>query len=555
MLPLAMHFPPLALYAETHFRAFGILPSLLFRKKPEVVFDLPRRCGPGKNLPVMLIMNDIDRFPARAIAVTVVVSHKEKKPEVVRFESPDSFLVKHPLDKQANVYVFTVSRDILGPGASFINCKAELSNGTLKWNVLNDNFHGSSKLPFSCFVSDEPLPANEACSYGDLHIHSQYSQSFVEFGPPVSVIDLMADTCGIDFFSITDHSYDLSCCLTDYRTTDDQVSRWKSLSYDNFSASQSQCILIPGEEVSCYNSKRKTIHLCGIGLKDFIPGSSDGARRKPLSTLKLQEVVQNIHDQGGLAVAAHPGSKFGLFQRIILNRGSWLENDLAGQIDAVQAVNNGFGISWGVSKSLWIRELLKGHRLPLVAGNDSHGDFNRYRYISVPFVSMAENFNRYLSYCKTGIYSKVKSREDVLAQIKRGATFVTNGPFVCLSSSESIDNNLVSNEGLSSTHESITAIIKSTYEFGTPCFLQVFAGRLGNRKESLVFTEGYKEKSFSIFTKIPLEKIKFPGYIRAEVTCRTENGAETFAATSPCYLDRQESPLRRRFEVPVEGGI
>jgi hypothetical protein len=538
MLPLAVHFPLLALYAETHFRAFGILPSLLLRREPEVVFDLPRRCGPGKSLPVMLILNDIDRYPASAVAVSIVISHKAKKPEVVRFDKPDSFLVKHPLDKQAKVYIFPVSRDCLGTGAAFINCKAELSNGTRTWDVLNDNFHGSSKLPFSCFVSGEPLPASEACSYGDLHIHSQYSQSFVEFGPPVSVIDLMADTCGIDFFSVTDHSYDLSCSLTDYRTTDDQVSRWKSFSYDNFSASRSKRILIPGEEVSCYNSKRKTVHLCGLGLKDFIPGSSDGARKKPLSTLKLHEAVQTIHDQGGLAVAAHPGSRFGLFQRIILSRGSWLENDMAGKIDAVQAVNNGFGTSWEISKSLWIKELLKGHRLPLVAGNDSHGDFNRYRYISVPFLSIAENFNRYLSYCKTGIYKNAKSRDDVLSQIRRGATFVTNGPFVCLSSSESIDNNVVSNEGLPLVSGNIIAIIKSTYEFGTPCFLQVFSGKFGDRKESLVFTQGYKEKSFSLFTKIPLESIKFPGYIRAEVTCRTENGAETFAATSPCYFEK-----------------
>jgi len=533
-----MHFPLLALYAETHFRPFGILPSLLFRKEPEIVFDLPRRCGPGKELPVMLIMNDIDRFPAKVSSVTVVISHKAKRPEVVTFENPDSFLIRHPLDKQAKVYVFTVLRDRLGTGATFINCKATLSSGTRTWDVLNDNFQGSSRLPFSCFVSDEPLPANEACSYGDLHIHSQYSQSFVEFGPPVSVIDLVADTCGIDFFSVTDHSYDLSCSLADYRTTDNDVSRWKSFNYDNFSASESRRVFIPGEEISCYNSKRKTIHLCGLGIKDFIPGSSDGARKKPLSTLKLHEAIQTIHDQGGLAVAAHPGSRFGLFQRIILSRGSWLENDMAGKIDAVQAVNNGFGTSWGISKSLWIRELLKGHRLPLVAGNDSHGDFNRYRYISVPLVSISENFNRYLSYCKTGIYKKTKSRDDVISQIRRGATFVTSGPFVCLSSSESIDNNLVSSEGIPSVPGNITAIIKSTYEFGTPCFLQVFCGKLGDKKESLVFTEGYREKSLSIFTKVPLEKTKFPGYIRAEVTCRTEDGAKTFAATSPCYFDK-----------------
>jgi hypothetical protein len=533
-----MHFPLFALYAETHFRLFGFLPNLLFRKEPETVFDLPRRCGPGKDLPVMFIMNDIDRFPAELSSVSVVISRKAKEPVVVRFEDPSHFLLKHPLGGQARVYVFSVSRKFLETGMVFINCKAELSCSNRRSKVLNDNFFGSSKLPFSCFISDDPLPANDKCSYGDLHIHSQYSQSFVEFGPPISVIDLMADAYGIDFFSITDHSYDLSCSLTDYRLTDIDLSRWRSFSYDNFSSSGLLRTLVPGEEVSCLNSNGNVIHLCCLGINNFIPGSADGVRKNPLSTLKLQEVIQNIHNQGGLAVAAHPGSKFGILQRIILNRGSWLEKDTANQIDAVQAANNGFDRSWDKAKSLWIKELLKGRKLPLVAGNDSHGDFNRYRYISVPFFSIAENFNRYLSNCKTGIYRKTRNKDEIISEIKHGATFITNGPFICISSSESIDNNVISDVPLSPVPEYVTSIIKSSYEFGTPHLLQVFFGRYGDNKEYTILSKTYNEKTFSVCTPITIDNKKLfsPGYIRAEVTCRTENGNYSFAATSPCYL-------------------
>jgi predicted metal-dependent phosphoesterase TrpH len=539
MLPVPMHFPLLALYAETHFRLFGFLPSLLFRKEPEIVFDLPRRCGPGKDLPIMLICNDIDRFPAKIASVMVVVSRKEKTPVVTEFGTPDLHLVKHPLAGRADVYIFSLPREVLDAGPVFINCKAELFNGKRRWTVLNDNFFSSSKLAFSCFISDEPFPADNECSYGDLHIHSQYSQSFVEFGPPVSVIDLMADTYGIDFYSVTDHSYDLSCSMNDYRTTDPTLSRWKSFSYNNSSSAGLLRTFIPGEEVSCLNSKGNAIHLCGLGIKDFIPGSSDGVRKNPLQTLELQEVINKIHGQGGLAIAAHPGSKFGILQRLILNRGSWLEKDLANELDAVQAVNNGFARSWDRSKALWIKELLKGHRLPLVAGNDSHGDFNRYRYISTPFLSISENFNRYLSYCKTGIYKKVFFQDDVLSEIKHGATFVTNGPFICLSSSESISNNLISNSTITPP-EHVTAIIKSTSEFGVPCLLQIVSGKFGEHKESIVFSESYKEKTCSISFLVPLkEKIPAgPGYLRAEVTCRTADGNLTFAATSPCYFDK-----------------
>ena len=51
-----------------------------------------------------------------------------------------------------------------------------------------------------------------------MHVHSQYSQSHVEFGPPLKVIDEMANACGLDFTAVTDHSYDLSCAMDDYLT-------------------------------------------------------------------------------------------------------------------------------------------------------------------------------------------------------------------------------------------------------------------------------------------------------------------------------------------------
>jgi hypothetical protein len=320
--------------------------------------------------------------------------------------------------------------------------------------------------------------------------------------------------------------------------TDIDLSRWKSFSHDDFSSSGLLRTLVPGEEVSCLNSNGNVIHLCCLGIKNFIFGSADGVRKKPLSTLKLQEVIQNIHRQGGLAVAAHPGSKFGILQRVILNRGSWLEKDIANQIDAVQAVNNGFDKSWKKAKSLWIKELLKGRKLSLVAGNDSHGDFNRYRYISVPFFLIAENFNRYLSCCKTGIYRKTNNKDEIISDIRHGKTFVTNGPFICLSCSESIDNNAISDITLSPVPEDIIAIIKSSFEFGRPYLLQVFFGKYSDKKESIVFSKAYKENTFSICTPITIKNIKSysPGYIRAELTCRTENGNFTFAATSPCYL-------------------
>jgi hypothetical protein len=534
MHPLPMMIPPLFLYAETHFRFFPFFPSLLYKKQPEVVFDVPCRCGPNKDLPVMLMINDVDHFPAEVVEVTVAVSQKAKPPAAFSFPSPQLNLVKHPFDNQATVFVFTLPRGKLPQGRVFINCKAKLLCGDRPLEVLNDNFFSSSKLPFSCFVSDDDLPAFRSCSYGDLHIHSQFSQSHVEFGPPVGLIDLVSDTCGLDFSAITDHSYDLACSMENYLELDLKSSRWKALLKEISILNKNHLIL--GEEISCYNSKGKTVHLCGLGINKFIPGSADGARSKGLPTLKLEDVIQEIHKQGGIAVAAHPGSKFGFFQRLLLKRGAWLQKDMAGALDAVQAVNNGFTHSWFESKRLWINELLKGRKLPIVAGNDSHGDFNRYRYISKPFFSVSENFFRYLSFARTGIYSKVKLQKKIFSLIKTGKTFVTSGPFLSLATSNSIDNSIIGTSVILSLVHSITAIIISSYEFGIPEYLLVYFGQYGARSEGLIFSKSYKEK-YQIFEQIPLTSLTGKGYLRAEASCLREDGTRTFAATSPCYFE------------------
>jgi hypothetical protein len=532
-----VHLPntiyPILLYAETHFRFFRFMPSLLYKHEPEVVFDLPCRCSPGKDLPVFLLVNDIAEFPANVTDVAITVSQKAMPPALFSFSNPEQYIVDHAMSTQAKAYVFPIKRDLLPDGRIFLNCKAKITSRNKVITILNDNFFSSSKFPFSCFVASDHLPADNFCSYGDLHVHSQFSQSHVEFGPPIKIINLIASTCGLDFFAITDHSYDIACFLHNFLKTDPTLTRWTSILND-IESEKNKCIIIPGEEISCYNSKGKSIHACALGIKEYIPGSSDGARFNNLKTLKLHEVIHKIHNQGGLAFAAHPGSMAGFFQRIFLGRGRWLKKDMAQDIDAVQAVNNGFGSSWNRAKILWINELLKGRKLPLVAGNDSHGDFNRYRYVSIPFFSISENFSRCLSYTKTGVYKKVTSQEDLLHEIKRGATFVTSGPFLGLSTSQSIEQCIVSNDVMSNI-TTLTAILISSYEFGIPIGLIIYSGKYGEKTERIVFSGNFKEK-YEVFQTFSIKACDGNGYLRAEAYFIKEDGSTTFAATSPCYF-------------------
>jgi len=538
MLTFPINIPCFFCYPEIHYKFFRFFPSIIYKKQPEVIFDIPARCTPNKDIPVILIVNDLHKFNFNVLDINIVVNQIKKEPVSFFFSNPEQYKISHPLKMYSDVYILFLPRNKLPEGKVYINCKATLQYRNKKIIVVNDNIFSSSKMPFCCFLTNISLPQASLCSYGDLHIHSQFSQSPVEFGPPIEVIDLIAEAYGIDFVAITDHSYDLACMVDNYLKVSNKSQRWELMLNEISKVNKkSKIITICGEEISVFNSKNKVVHLCGIGMKEYIEGSADGARFNSLRTYKIKEAAEKIHLQNGLAIAAHPGSKCGFMQRLFLKRGIWKNNDLV-DIDAIQAVNNGFSLSWERAKKMWTRELLNNKKIPLVAGNDSHGDFNRYRYIYVPFIYVAENFLRHLAYARTGIYSKAKSEKDVLECIKKGKTFITTGPFLCLSSSSLCQDAIISNNDIKIYNRQIelSAIITSSYEYGYIEKIVIYFGNYSTKKEIIVFAKYYyKERIFEKVEKINIKNLE-SGYLRAEVSCLTDDGIRTFGATSACYL-------------------
>jgi hypothetical protein len=225
-------------------------------------------------------------------------------------------------------------------------------------------------------------------------------------------------------------------------------------------------------------------------------------------------------------------------QNFFLKRGTWNQEDFKNNIDGVQAVNSGFGISWNRAKRLWIKELLKGHKLPLLGGNDCHGDFNRYRSLKIPFFSIQENFTRYFSCIKTGIYGKISIENELIDSIKNGATFVTSGPFLGISKSKSIHENIIGNLDVKLDIEYIQIILQSIEEFGVPWSLRLFHGKINSSREILFYSRYLKALEFDAVIETPVVDLKGKGYLRAEAEFRKPDGTINFAATSPCYFNR-----------------
>jgi hypothetical protein len=302
-------------------------------------------------------------------------------------------------------------------------------------------------------------------------------------------------------------------------------------------------ILIPGEEVSVLNSKNKVVHLCGLGLSEYIPGSLDGARKSAYhkKQLGIDEAASEIERQGGISFAAHPGAKAGVFQRIFLRRGVWGEDDFCDKLGGVQAANSGFLDSWRRGKALWVSALQKGRRIPLLAGSDAHGDFNRYRAIGVPFLQVREGPERYMGFARTGVYGQRASVGEIMDGIRDAATFATNGPFAAICDGGRPEASLIGSKTVTDA-ANLLARACSTKEFGALEAIKVIMGRpdarsaAGTAGETVVINEKLPPGAYDAAVPIPAGRLPEKCYLRVEARGRTPRGMAAEAATSACFI-------------------
>ncbi|HOV98070.1 MAG TPA: CehA/McbA family metallohydrolase [Bacteroidota bacterium] len=521
-------FVPVFLYAEIHYR-FKYFFSLLKKSEPEIIADAPYRIEPGVDIPLLLLIKDSHHYPCVLGNVTVKVM---KQGKLIHSECVHNKEEAITQKWWWSIYPIKATKEMNGKIELDVEFTIEYNHK--KRSYHNDNYRTSSHAPLKLFISQEPLPSYKSLYLGEIHSHSNYTEDQVEFGAPIEPTAQLAKALGLSFFAVTDHSYDLDDHPDNYLLNHPETPKWFDFQNEVSKLQNSSVTIIPGEEVTCRNNTGENVHLLILNNKIFFPGSGDSAERwlRTQSELSISEVTAQLGTET-ITIAAHPLEPVSILQRILLNRGNWQNDDFeANQINGIQFINGMLNDGNKRGYEFWINTLLSGKRVSIVAGNDAHGNFNRFRQISIPFLKIGERNNQIFGEFRTGIFAPDKSRESILESLRLGKTIATNGPVANITR---INNHtsLLGSEikgGLCIHCQTL-----SSQEFGTIKKVLLYEGIKGNRIENILY-ELNKLETYSYKFDL-LITVKQPKYIRLEVyTENAEDKKQYFCITNPVWF-------------------
>ncbi len=528
---------PVFLYAEIHYRIWNIF-SRYFKREPEIVADIPHRIGPEKTLPVFLCIKDADEFSVKLDNVkiqTIKDSH-----ERILFEMDfDGQEIVEPL------WYSVFECDVNGlHGDIQINVIVSYTSRGKKIVCVNDNYKLTSHDPFSVYVDDSPRPKMDGWAFGDMHTHSHLTSDQVEFGAPFEVTAAMARALELDFFASTDHSYDRE---DNYLVNDPALPKWKKMweLVTTFNKRNQDMVIIPGEELSAGNSKKQNVHQLIFNNKKFWHGQGDSAeqwfRTRPQHD--ISDVLPHLED-GALSFAAHPLIDPPFVQKLLIRRGMWTDDDLQSEgLHGAQFWNGDKNHFLTIGLKKWVELLLAGHKTILIAGSDAHGNFNRFRQIATPHLTMREEQYEIFATTVTGIEIEGElSLDSILGGLRKGRVIVTDGP-VAESGMRSAVSQTRNANGLQRVHigdmihffpRTIDISAMSSPSYGELYRVELVLGSISAKKETrkqIDLPSGY-----DFCETVRLENGRQPGYIRLEVESRI--GDRSFHCfTNPIFFD------------------
>ena len=532
LLPL---FP--VLYAETHYTLKGF--SLIFRRWPEIVCDAPYRVEPGKPVPLLVLVRDADRFPVRLLSAAVRLRYPDGAVE-------DRMLLDKPADIEEHSWhrVFHLKTKQGFSGTLLVETKLRVS-GKGKASVRTVKTHnvpGRRPNPLSIRIAKDPLPRPAGCVFADLHHHSEFTSDQVEYGAPLEAVAAIAPAMGISVAAVTDHSYDLDDSEMSFKVKDPELRRWMKMR-ESCDAVEKRTgfILVPGEEVSCGNSTGGNVHLLLFNHRNFVAGSGDSAevwfRTRPEHSLRS---ILDGKEPGTLAYAAHPEHRFHFLQRLLLARGTWdWEDYLHPGLNGLEILNGTPDRAYLLGLRRWIRLLLEGKRVFLIAGNDAHGAFNSSFQLGLPWIYIMENKLYRFGKSRTGIWVDGKpGRQAVLEALAAGRNFITTGPAMRIEVSNESGEKARTGGTVRGKRFSLTVEALTSGEFGPFDHGRLWLGDLSAKEEKPWIELKVPDGENHVVKKFEMENLKTNVYVRGIGVTRNQDGT-FFCLTNPIWINTE----------------
>ena len=541
MLPLiALPF----LYAETHYR-FKYFFSFLKRSEPEILADMPHRLEPDAPLPILLIIKDSDKYPVTILKVTVSIVKGKKVLLTIAETFPLSSTISQALWwKIIDVPFRNEIKEVRGDLEVDVQFHY-LINGKERFS-RNDNYRTSSKRPFQVYRSEHPLPSIRGWALGDTHTHSSYTSDQVEFGSPIEPSIALSKAIGLSFFCVADHSYDLDDRVDNYLINDPNIPKWKMLQaeVDLLNARKDGFVVIRGEEVSCSNREERNVHLLLFGTKEFYAGSGDSAERwfRTAAENTIADILVKKKPDVA-AYAGHPTESAPFFQWLLIRRGEWSLDDMRAEgLSGIQILNGNISAAFRKGLRSWIELLLEGRRVMIAAGNDAHGNFNRFRQIGIPFLRIRESPDQLFGKMRTALQVGSLEERSLIESLQLGRSVITNGPMLIFRIRNEAGEIISVGGSVSGSRLQIEVEGVTTKEFGAFNSIQIMSGRIGEGNE-VIFHEQRLNAEYKVNFTIKMEnRLRLiPSYLRVQgfTTNESSSDAAGFCYTNPIWVERR----------------
>lgn len=520
-------------YAEIHYRVKGI-PSYLFKAEPEILFDLPHRGQTGPAIPLFLFIKDAERFPVTLERLKISIAASS-----VSVTHLESELNQHIETKFFSWTFHLPAHHFPQPGYYHVLAELSYRVNHRSRRLRQDNYRTIPRQPFSIYISADPLPALPGWHWGDLHLHSSFTDDQVEFGAPVRETALCARATGLSFIALTDHSYDLDDAPDNYLANDPNLPKWQQ-----FLEECQRCnslfpgfVVLAGEEVSAGNQRGQNVHCLTLGNRTFYPGSGDGGEKlfKNRPTLSLEELFRRVQStsEGAVIAAAHPFDQPPLAQQWVLNRGYWRREDLYREgVDYWQILNGRRDKFFQQGVRAWIQALLAGRRSGILAGTDAHGNFNCFRQVSIPFFKMIYRRRQLLGETRTGIYSeKPLTPATVLEALQQKRAIISDGPAAELSVYQEGRLYRIGDTARAGLPATVKIAALSSREFGSLKSVLLCLGERGQKQErELTITlpeDAYRHQT----------EMEFPAGLPAGYARLMVQAGERLCLTNPVWVE------------------